>query len=530
MKSILLIVLIMLLNSCSKQIPSATNLQLPNFFSNNMVLQRDLPIPIWGKADENGIVLIKFGEQEVSTVVDRSGNWTVELAPERAGGPFDMMVIGKDTMIISNIMIGEVWICAGQSNMGWPLIKSQRGEEALKTAGNNDIRLFTVGFNAALEPQEDVSGKWDLCTAETAADFSAAAFYFGRKLYQELKVPIGLIETQWGGTPAEAWMTRETIQRDSILQPILEKWDNLAAQYPDYVENFAAYHKKSQEEFYGQILEEYWKNARDLMKKGLPRPPVPERYPGDRKTPEVLYNAMLKPLVPLAISGVFWYQGEANTPRGFQYKSLFSGLIRDWREAWQRPELPFIFVQLPLINKLQSQPVERSYRAEVREAQLYTYKNMNNTGIAITIETGEEDNNHPLNKHDVGLRGAYWALADVYGMNIVKSGPIYSSASFLDNKVVLSFDFTGEGLQPAAGDELKGFAIAGPDSVFVWANAKIEGDNVYVWSDLVPNPIAVRYSWADHPVGNLVNSAGLPASPFCTDDWPWISEKNLSPF
>ena len=391
------LMILFLFNSCMEEKP-ANNIRLPNFFSDNMVLQREQPIPIWGKADAGGKVVVKLADQNVSATVDKNGKWMAELNPEKAGGPFDMLVIGKDTTTISNIMIGEVWICSGQSNMGWPVKKSDGGEEAINTANFPNIRLFTTWLNAAIEPLDNLSGTWDVCSPKTVGDFSGAAFFFGRKLHKDLKVPIGLIETQVGGTPAEAWMTRKTLEKEELFRPILEYWDKLTSKYSDYHENFTAYHKRSQDEFYGQIIDAYWKEVRELQKKGLPRPPEPKRVPGDRQTPEVLFNAMLKPFVPMAIKGVFWYQGEANTGRGYQYQTLFPALINDWREAWQRPQLPFIFVQLPFIHKTQTKPVEKSHRAEVRHAQLLAHKNTPHTGMVITIDTGREDNDHPFQK------------------------------------------------------------------------------------------------------------------------------------
>jgi sialate O-acetylesterase len=331
-----------------------------------------------------------------------------------------------------------------------------------------------------------------------------------------LGVPVGMIHTSWGGTPSEAWTSREKLEETPEAKPILDRWENIVAKYPETLEA------------YNKTLEE-WKKAADQAKKdgkdapAKPRAPLSPDHP---HRPTSLYNAMIAPLVPYAIKGAIWYQGESNASRAYQYRTIFPAMIEDWREQWDQGKFPFLFVQLANFRERKEEPAESDW-AELREAQVMTL-DLKNTGMAVIIDIGEADNIHPKNKQDVGKRLAAWTLAKDYNRDVVPSGPLFRSARFRNGKATIKFDYDDGGLM-AKGSELKGFAIAGPDRKFVWANAEITGrknKKVQVWSDKVPEPVAVRYGWADNPECTLYNEAGLPASPFRTDDWPGITINN----
>jgi sialate O-acetylesterase len=352
--------------------------------------------------------------------------------------------------------------------MQWTVANSNNAEKEIAAADYPNIRLFAVPLVSVPEPKKDVAARWTPCTPETVAPFSAVAYYFGRKLHEELDVPVGLIRTCWGGSACEAWVEKAVLESDERYQAILDRVEKANPQHK-------AYH---------------------------------------------LYNGMIAPLIPYGIRGAIWYQGESNAGRAYQYRTLFPTMIENWRANWGEGDFPFYFVQLANFRQRKDEPDESAW-AELREAQSLTLS-LPNTGQAVTIDIGEADDIHPRNKQDVGRRLARWALAKDYGKDIVYSGPAYRSMKRVGNKIVLQFDHVGGGLI-AKGDTLEGFAIAGEDRQFVWADATIEGDTVVVSSPSVEEPVAVRYGWADNPAANLYNQAGLPASPFRTDSWPGIT-------
>jgi sialate O-acetylesterase len=342
-------------------------------------------------------------------------------------------------------------------------------------------------------------------------DFSAVAYYFGRELYKELDVPIGLIHTSWGGTPAEAWTSPATLEGNLAFEPIIRRYKEAVANYPQAKKEFE------------EKLEQWKKEAEKAKAEGTQAPPRPSEPfgPGHPHSPSGLYNAMIAPLVPYAICGAIWYQGESNAGRAYQYRELFPAMIKSWWKSWPQLSFPFLFVQLANYRQTKDAPAESDW-AELREAQLMTLA-LPDTGMAITIDIGEADDIHPKNKQDVGKRLALWALAKTYGRNVVHSGPIYKSMDTKDGKIIVHFDHIGGGLVTRDGGPLKGFAIAGADQSFVWADARIDGDTVVVSSEKTAEPVAVRYAWADNPICNLCNKAGLPASPFRTDTWPGVT-------
>jgi sialate O-acetylesterase len=639
--------------------------RLPAIISDNMILQQGTKVRIWGNANAGEHVAVTFDKKTSNTIADAQGRWQVLIGPLKAGGPFELTVKGDNVVAVKNVLIGEVWLCSGQSNMEWPLINTTGGAETVAQANNSEIRLFTVEKHTATSPLTDVEGHWLITTPDNAAHFSAVGYFFGRELYQHLKVPVGLINSSWGGTPAEAWTSREALLSSPELKPILDRYESSLNALPQtkatYAQALAQWEEKnlyidsgnkgealgyadpstattdwSQMELPKQIeaagllidgaiwfrkvveIPESW-SGKDLV---LNLPPiddqdvtyfngakvgsigretpnsylVPRKYtvPGslvrsgrnviavrvfdsageggfgggamslgpasaaesqvialrgtwdykvelalepkhpdwgsrpeavgvsNQNNPSVLYNAMIAPLVPFAIRGVIWYQGEANAGRAYQYRTLFPIMIRNWRSDWGH-EFPFYFVQLANWRARSAQPDESDW-AELREAQTMTLREPQ-TGMAVTIDIGDENDIHPRNKLDVGRRLAAWALVGTYGQKVTPSGPLFDRYTIEGDKVRIRFKYAA-GLKTTDGGPVKGFAIAGEDHRFVWADARIDGDTVVVSSPEVPKPVAVRYGWANNPIANLYNNAGLPASPFRTDDWPGVTAKN----
>jgi sialate O-acetylesterase len=489
------------------------DVRLPAIIGDNMVLQQGMKVTIWGWAEPGEEVMtgVSWHGMKWAVKADKDGKWMFKMNSPEAGGPYEMTISGKNTISIKNIMVGEVWAGSGQSNMQMSVQSSANAEQEIAGADYPQIRLFTVERKVAEQPEPDCTGSWTLCSPETVPGFSAVAYFFGRELHKELGVPVGLIHTSWGGTPAEAWTRRGVLESDADFAPILQRYDDAIAKYPEA--------KKE----YEQKLAE-WKKAVAEAKaagKRAPRRPGAPFGPGNPHSPAGLYNAMIAPLIPFGIQGAIWYQGESNAGRAYQYRKLFGAMIKNWRDDWGQGDFPFLFVQLANFRAVNPEPGESDW-AELREAQLKTLA-LPNTGMAVITDIGDANNIHPKNKQDVGKRLALWALAKTYGKELVYSGPIYKSKQVEGNKVILSFDHVGGGLAAVPEEPLKGFAVAGADRKFVWADAKIDGETVIVGSDKVAEPVAVRYAWAINPVCNLYNKAGLPASAFRTDDWPGVT-------
>ena len=487
------------------------DVKLANIFTNNMVLQRNKTIHLWGNADKNEKIKITINSQTVEMAADENGKWKVELPPMDAGGPFELVVEGKNKIMLKNILIGEVWLASGQSNMEFQLKKSIGGEEEISKADFPSIRIFVVKHKVSDTPQEEVEGEWQVCSQKTIANFSGVAYFFGKKLLTELNIPIGIIQSTWGGTPAEAWMPKNTLEADDDFKPILTRWDRKMKSYPSDLEEF---------NMNGEKLVATWKiDSANAIAKGMapPRKPNKPEGPGTRNQPSGLYNGMIYPLAPFSFRGVIWYQGEANVARAFQYRRLFPALIKNWRELWNAGDFPFYFVQLPNFQR-EPEPSKSGW-TELREAQLLTLS-VPNTGMAVTIDIGDPANLHPTNKADVGLRLALIALDNIYDRDeFFFSGPIYKSHKIEEDKFIFSFTHTADGLITKDGKALRGFKICGEDKKFVEAKAEIIGSEIKVWNDAIKKPLSVRYAWADNPDCNLYNSGMLPASPFRTDDW-----------
>ncbi|MHC4594755.1 MAG: sialate O-acetylesterase [Planctomycetota bacterium] len=501
--------LLLLVSACA----SFADVRLPAIIGDNMILQRDKKAPVWGWAEpgEEVMVSVSWRSMKWAVTADKNGKWEFEMKSPKAGGPYEMTLSGKNTITIKNILVGEVWVCSGQSNMAMSVSSSANAEWKIAAANYPKIRLFTVERKVAEQPQSDCEGSWTLCSPETVPGFSAVAYYFGRELHKKLDVPVGLIHTSWGGTPAEAWTRREILEKDADFAPILMRYADAVARYPQ---------AKTEHEQKVAQWKEVVKKAKAEGKKP-PRQPRAPRGPGHHHSPAGLYNAMIAPLIPYGIQGAIWYQGESNAGRAYQYRKLFPAMIKNWRNDWGQGDFPFLFVQLANFKAVNPQPSESDW-AELREAQLMTLA-LADTGMAVIIDIGEADDIHPKNKQDVGKRLALWALAGSYRKKLVYSGPIYKSMKVERDKIVLQFDHVGSGLVAGRGGALKGFAVAGADRKFVWADARMDSNGIVVSSDEVSEPAAVRYAWADNPVCNLYNWEGLPASPFRTDDWPGIT-------
>ena len=489
------------------------DVRLPAIIGDNMVLQQGKKVAIWGWAEPNEevTVSVSWRTMQWSVRADKEGNWQFEMTPPKLGGPYEMTFQGRNTVTIKNVLVGEVWVASGQSNMQWSVQASANPQEEIAAAKYPEIRLFYVKREVADEPKSDCTGNWVECRAETIPGFSAVAYYFGRELHKELNVPVGLIHTSWGGTPAEAWTRRGELEKEVDFAPILKRSADAIARYPQAK---ADYEKKL------EAWKEAVKKAKEAGEKEPRRPRGPSP-PLNAHTPAALYNAMIAPLIPYRIQGAIWYQGESNASRAYQYRKLFPAMITNWRTDWGQGDFQFLFVQLANFMAVKDEPAESSW-AELREAQLKTLA-VPNTGMAVIIDIGEANNIHPKNKQDVGRRLAAWALGTTYKKKRVYSGPLYKSMKVESGKAVLSFDHVGGGLVAKGGDALKGFSIAGEDKKFVWADARIEGNTVVVGSEAVTEPVAVRYAWADNPICTLYNAEGLPASPFRTDNWPGVT-------
>jgi sialate O-acetylesterase len=649
----------------------SSDIRLAPLFTDHLVLQRNMNVPVWGWAAPGDRVEVSMNGSTVAAKANKDGKWIVELPAMTAGGPYSLEVKGNRTLTLNDVLVGDVWLASGQSNMWWPIKSGELGvanrDAEVAAANYPNIRLFTVPQTTSLVPRLDIeAGDWAACTPETAATFSAVAYFFGREMHAELGVPIGLIHSSWGGTLCEAWTSERALQAlpdfaaklkrmeeeaphmekaEADYQKAMERWNAKLASYDrgheDGVPLWASRDLSTEEwntmplpgvwenqgyadldgfMWYRKVLElpEAWRGKDltlslgpindmdrtffngDLVGKhegvghagtfrnytvpgrlvvphvnvvairvydmgnlggvygneqdmyvtlaGVPdapriplagvwqhrpsaylrdipaRPAAPLMRAGEPNVPTVLYNAMIAPLVPYGITGAIWYQGESNAQRAFQYRSLFPAMIEDWRGRWGQGDFPFVYVQLANFFAPLPEPAASAW-AELREAQDLTLR-LKNTGMATIIDIGEAEDIHPQNKQDVGKRLSLVARRVAHGESIVYSGPRYKSHTVENGEVRIEFDHPGGGLVTQEGAPVQGFTIAGSDQRFVWGEARIEGASVVVRSDAVAVPKAVRYAWADNPVCNLYNKAGLPAAPFRTDTWPGITVAN----
>lgn len=631
-------------------IMASANVRMPLLFSDGMVLQRNKEIPVWGFADANEKVEVHFNKQIKTIQADKNGKWMIKLSAEKAGGPFELIITGKNKIIIKDVLVGEVWICSGQSNMEFQVFKTKNSEKEIADSNYPMIRHFGVAQDLSGLPKEDLkAGKWQVSNKENVGNFTAVGYYFAKKLYAELKIPIGIINTSWGGTNVETWTSREAFEKSNDFKAMIADVPqvNIDAVFEVYKKSVLDNIKKVQG-FDVTMENENQFAAFSFDDKNWPEIKVPSLWenqqignidgvvwmrktitltaeqakseavlhlakvddedityvngvevgtnkswealrvykipagtlkegknvisvriadysggggiygdPADLKIqfkdnnipleglwkfnvvqvkiavspnsyPSLLYNAMVNPLVPYAIEGVLWYQGEANVWRAKQYKKAFPLMITDWRTKWKQGDFPFYFVQLSTFNEFNGNSKVGSRWAELREAQTETLK-LPNTGMAVTTDIGNAKDIHPTNKQDVGLRLAAIALNNVYNKKQVYSGPTYKSQEIKGNQIILTFNNIGSGLSTSDNSgNVKGFEIAGADKVFHSAKAIIKDNKIIVSSDEVKNPVAVHYGWADDDTEiNLFNKEKFPASPFRTDNWEMITANEI---
>lgn len=497
--------------------PLIADVTLPAVFSEHMVLQQKQAVPVWGWAGAGETVRVSLGDQAVEARAGANGRWSVQLEPLQAGGPHSLTVSGTNEIVIGDVWIGEVWLASGQSNMAMQVSRVRDAQQEMAQARYPRIRMFTTARQSSPTPQDTCQGSWQVCTPETVGQFSATAYFFARKLHEELDVPVGILNSSWGGTAVEAWTSVPAQKRVAAIAPVLQQWQ----------QTIAAYDPAQAQAQYAARLERWKQQAKAARDSGQkpPRRPTPAADPRtNQNRPGNLFNGMIHPLIPYGIRGAIWYQGERNRRQFAElYGVQLQTLIRDWRARWDDETLPFLFVQLPNFMALQSAPIENDGWVLVREGMRQTLS-LPQTGMAVTTDIGEANDIHPRNKQDVGKRLALWALGTTYGKPLVYSGPLYTESKPVRRgdgtaAIAIHFTHTAEGLQ-ADSAALQGFAIAGQNREFVEAEARIVDGTVEVWSEKVTDPAAVRYNWAPNPLGTLRNSAGLPASPFRTDDWP----------
>ena len=488
--------------------------KLPAIISDHAVLQRDRAVPIWGWADQGEQVTVSLADRSATVTPDAQGRWEARLSKDLpVGGPYELVVQGKNKVVVKDVLVGEVWLGSGQSNMAWTVDKSRDFPAEREKARFPMIRMFKETSGPAGEPKLEGKGQWVVCSPETVGGFSATGYFFGREIHQALGVPVGVINSSVGGTPVEAW-TRWEAQKDlPELKPLFESWEKRIAAWDPA--KAAEQHKLAREKH---------KVAVEKAKAEGKTPPAAPRAPVDPKNdthrPAVLFNAKINPLIPYGVRGAIWYQGENNAggPNAKNYGLQLRTMIADWRKLWiATPEdFAFAWVQLPNFRKAQEKPVEESGWVVVRE-QMTDCLAVPGTGMAITLELGEANDIHPKDKQNVGKRLAQWALHSVYGKKeIAPSGPLYEGHAVKGSEVLVRFKHAHQGLKlnPAARS---GFAIRGSDGEWKWGNARVDGETVVVSHPEIQQPVAVRYAWADNPVATLFNGAGLPAAPFRTD-------------
>lgn len=495
-------------------------LKLPAIIGDNMVLQQKQANPIWGWDTPGTEVTVNFAGQTKTGKADDKGKWTVTLDALPANAtPATMTFKGTTSAEAKNVLVGEVWLCSGQSNMGWTVARCWDFDLEALASKNTNLRLISVPNVGTQELQDDFKGSWSVSGPESVPDFSAVGYFYGSLLQKILDVPVGLIDNAWGGSSAEAWVKRSTLEADPRFKNVIDQWKKTEAEYD---------HEKVVEKY--QKDRAAWKVKHDAALKAgqdLPSPPrPPQNQLKGQQRPGNLYAGCLNPIIGYGIKGAIWYQGESNAGRAYQYNDLMTLMIGEWRKDWKQGDFPFYFVQLADFKDETPEPGDSGW-AELRAAQTQTMNTLKNTGQAVIIDLGEANDIHPRNKRDVSERLVRWALVKDYGITgIPHRSPEYKSHEIKDGKITVTFDHigSGAGLRTMDVNELRGFAICGEDKKWVWAEAKFAPGappktKIIVSSPKVPNPIAVRYAWADNPVCNILSQEGLPLTPFRTDDF-----------
>lgn len=495
--------------------PKAANadVQVSALWSDGLIVQRQMPIPVWGRADAGEKVTVTLGAATASATTDKDGKWSLKLPALEAASGLQMTVKGKNTLNIKDVAVGEVWVASGQSNMELRVPRTLNADQEIADANFPLVRQFRVARNIADTPQTDLKGDWVEAVPATVDQFTAVGYYFARDLYNKLNVPVGILHASYGGTPAQSWTPAQTLGTAPDLKSINEDWQKTLADYPEATKKFDAQMER-------------WKERADEAKKAgkkEPQKPYAPAGPGTKQTPSGLYNGMIAPVTPFAVRGVLWYQGESDSRAPEMYGKLFPALIQGWRRDFGA-ELPFYYVQLANFRAEQTDPVEAEGWADIRAAQDKALE-LPKTARAVAVDVGEAKEIHYANKQEVGRRLALIALNRQYGQKVEDSGPEYKDMKVEGDKLRLGFTHA-DGIK-AKGGELKGFAIAGDDGKFVWANARVDGDSLILSSPDVAAPRAARYNWASNPIGNLTNAAGLPATPFRTDDAPLAADSAM---
>jgi sialate O-acetylesterase len=475
-----------------------------------MVLQRNTPVHIWGWSGPGEEVHVAFHEQKATARSNDLGQWSVYLAPESSGGPYQLTVRSKNTITLSDILVGDVWLASGQSNMemplkGIPTAVVKDGPRTISAATNPKMRLLRIQTKASTYPLNDISATWTTCTPETAADFSAVAYFFGREIQAHEDVPVGLIDSTWGGTFIQAWISFDKLSSDADLWPVFSNYSRMMDEQADV-----------------SLATALEKRADEAAKEASKPLPVHPWHPGpDSYTPAVLFNGMIAPLTPFPIKGVIWYQGESNSSlsEAGMYAQLFPALIKDWRSKWREGNFPFVYVQISTFDTtpgvdLKSKDFDWGM---LRDAQRRTL-GLANTAMVVSLDVGDVHNIHPPDKETVGHRLALATRAIAYGESLERSGPLFRQAVPQNGEMCVSFDHAN-GLNGRVGS-VDGFEVAGENRQFFPASARISGDSVFVKSDKVPAPLYVRYAWQNAPEANLYNDAGLPASTFTSEERP----------
>ena len=493
-------------------------LKLPHVIGSHMVLQRDMPAPIWGWADPGEKITVEIAGHTATATADAKRKWITKLPAMPVGGPHEMTISGTSGKIeLTDILVGDVWVCSGQSNMQWGINHTENGEQEIARADYPRIRLFSVPMKTAGYPVDDVNGEWKPCSPENILSssrsghvFSAVGYFFGREIHTKLDVPVGLIACPWGGRRIEPFTPPVGFRAVPKLEDIVKRVEEATPNY-----------EKAMAKALAKI--ETWlptaKQAIANKKRVPPPPPWPKHRLADAGQPTGIYNAMVHPLVPFGIRGAIWYQGESNRADGAIYFEKMQALIGGWREVWGQGDFPFYYVQLAPYRYAKRGNGDQLMLPKIWEAQTASLS-IPNTGMAVTVDIANIEDIHPRKKIDVGKRLALWALAKTHGhKDLVYSGPLYKSMSIESGKIRIRFDHAGTGLASRDGKPLDWFEIAGDDKKFTKANAKIDGNTVLISSDGVPKPTAVRFAFHEIAEPNLMNKERLPASPFRTDDW-----------
>ena len=483
--------------------PLEADVVLAPLFQEHAVLQCDQPVPVWGRAEPGEKVRVSFAGQSVSTKADDQGRWSLTLQPLKVSrDPSVMIVRGRNTLRVRDILVGEVWLTSGQSNMAWSVGASANPDLEIAGALWPQIRQIKINMEVAESPQDRVDGQWEVCSPCTVAKFTAVGYYFARELHRDLRIPIGIVNCSVGGSSIEAWLSPDALLSVPDFAVVGDRWRRMLERADPA--KVLAY----------ELELANWKEsvarAARVRDGNVPpaRPPALVVGPGHFARPSGLYHGMLSPLLPYALRGILWYQGESNAARADEYRKLFPALIRDWRSAFRRESLPFYWVQAP--NYEPKDPTGITW-AQLREAQSQALA-LPATGQAVTIDIGSAHNNHPYNKQDVGIRLALIAKAKTYGRMIDDSGPRYHRIERMGSRLHVEFAYAESGLE--ARGRLVGFEIAGIDRRYVAAEARIEGNQVVVSSQAVEEPVLVRYAWANNPPASLYEIGGLPAEPF----------------